>query len=565
VSCVIWLPAWVVLLRRSSNPGSIALVDKTWRIFMFWVFLVYPLSTFVTALGFLCQNIDGKMLMQANMQLDCPLRARGSPIFLWSLFGSICYSLGIPTLTLLTLIRFNLPKLARKKHDAAILEALLSAMYRTSKDNEGSDAQGQEAGGPELANTSSHGITTVASPHGSDTQMANLTLQEELSHEPTLTSLLVFLHKVEQSQEKDDVEGEKQEVVQHVQGLSKTEKMERVLLAGRKMVARGELAVVRPKWGDRTATFEELRVLARLGLLFSDYKVEFWYFEIIEMVRKLILTAGILFLYPGSPQQTAAGLLVTVWSLQLFSLLKPFDSRDGNRAQIFSLFTLSTILFYGLLSTITRDSIKTSIEDSIVTVFIFVLHIGIFALPVLSVITFTYHNFRVQSPGRKRSVSTSLTPPGQGAKRGSSLSNVSASVGFTRTKPTAANPAINDNDSLVISDGTAAWIHAPRAVWRDQRDHAEAENPYDQQCSTSYRGTAEITEDELVSVPINTELQLEVTHAGVVDRADGVNQMSGVNQIGGDELEPEGHRPDVAISLDGSSQDPAGSVATGPG
>jgi hypothetical protein len=56
--------------------------------------------------------------------------------------------------------------------------------------------------------------------------------------------------------------------------------------------------------------WDERAAIQRCGFLFIAYEVQFWYFELFEITRKLLITCVTRFMYPDSPAQVSHHRLV---------------------------------------------------------------------------------------------------------------------------------------------------------------------------------------------------------------------------------------------------------------
>ena len=83
-------------------------------------------------------------------------------------------------------------------------------------------------------------------------------------------------------------------------------------------------------------TREKDEELMSLSFLFDPYKPEYWYFEIIETVRRLLMTGVLSVIEPGSYPQLSYGLFLSVFFTILFSFLKPYHSKKDNWIAILS-------------------------------------------------------------------------------------------------------------------------------------------------------------------------------------------------------------------------------------
>ena len=64
--------------------------------------------------------------------------------------------------------------------------------------------------------------------------------------------------------------------------------------------------------------------LASLSFLFSAYEPRCWWFEIVETLRRLVLTGGLLFFNPGTSGQIVASLFMCLGAMRIYAGYKPF-------------------------------------------------------------------------------------------------------------------------------------------------------------------------------------------------------------------------------------------------
>jgi hypothetical protein len=79
-----------------------------------------------------------------------------------------------------------------------------------------------------------------------------------------------------------------------------------------------------------------------------SYKEDFFWFEPIDLVRKLLLSSVIVFLARGSPLQTVIGLLISVFFHILHAQLNPYKEPLHNILQHASMAVTSLTLVAGL-------------------------------------------------------------------------------------------------------------------------------------------------------------------------------------------------------------------------
>ena len=82
----------------------------------------------------------------------------------------------------------------------------------------------------------------------------------------------------------------------------------------------------------------------------------YWYFEAIESVRRLLVTAVAVTVQPGSSTQLAFGLLTSILSLLLYAVTRPFIHNSDNTLAILAATVLTLATFSGLL--LSSDVVK---------------------------------------------------------------------------------------------------------------------------------------------------------------------------------------------------------------
>jgi hypothetical protein len=70
--------------------------------------------------------------------------------------------------------------------------------------------------------------------------------------------------------------------------------------------------------------------LMNIAFLFDPYKPEYWYFEVVETMRRLLMTGALSSVRPGSFTQLSCGLSLSIFFTILLATLKPYsESRDN--------------------------------------------------------------------------------------------------------------------------------------------------------------------------------------------------------------------------------------------
>lgn len=125
-----------------------------------------------------------------------------------------------------------------------------------------------------------------------------------------------------------------------------------------KLQSEGIISVSPLEWDGSLGPSEE-KVINRLGFLLNAYTVQSWYWELVEMLRKLILTTFLAALYHGEPPQLAGSLLAVFIFLMLQILLKPYLNPGLNvfqgLASLSQFFTIFGGLMFVIMGYMDRD------------------------------------------------------------------------------------------------------------------------------------------------------------------------------------------------------------------
>jgi len=92
----------------------------------------------------------------------------------------------------------------------------------------------------------------------------------------------------------------------------------------------GEEAGLQAALEERERLEEENEDLQGYSFLYGSFEPMFWWFEILDTIRKLVLTGGLIFLGPGTTEQIAISMIICLAALRIFSGFKPFikESHD---------------------------------------------------------------------------------------------------------------------------------------------------------------------------------------------------------------------------------------------
>mmetsp|Transcript_37688 Transcript_37688/g.94459 ORF Transcript_37688/g.94459 Transcript_37688/m.94459 type:complete len:976 (+) Transcript_37688:119-3046(+) len=121
----------------------------------------------------------------------------------------------------------------------------------------------------------------------------------------------------------------------------------RVTIRAATLVSAGHLSVPPFKWDGTTE--EERIALQRIGTTFQHYKVQQWFYEIVDMTRKLLLTAIMAFFYYGSVSQVVAGIFILGLSAAATLRWAPYHKQFLNSLLSYALMVATSTLVYALV------------------------------------------------------------------------------------------------------------------------------------------------------------------------------------------------------------------------
>ena len=93
----------------------------------------------------------------------------------------------------------------------------------------------------------------------------------------------------------------------------------------------------------------------KVGFLFLLYTPNCWYWEVVELVRKLALTSVLTLIAPGSAGQVVVGLLLALFALLANIHFLPYNSSTLNHVNQLAQLNLLMLLLVALLLKVNLD------------------------------------------------------------------------------------------------------------------------------------------------------------------------------------------------------------------
>lgn len=416
------LPVICLSVAGLCGLRNAQLSQHVWQLFWSTLTLIcvilYPSASAAALRPFHCHS--ELELVVRDWELRCPSLTQGFE-FYWSFVFTLCYPVGLPCGVLIALIWFRVPQMAHAKYE----EALLKALYRHAESCIPGESQ-KQALHASYSNDSKHSVRSQHGPSirpGADTlrvacrsrQMSMfsvLSTSMEIdsgqgstgkdstrrfsSRSMTRTQLFAFVDRVKERHHAASgrvmpagwwprlLSACKAQSSSAVGELDLDNMRERdlrqwLVRAARIMMADGDLAIEEPHWGGGEEEGEE-RALSCLGGLIRPYKVQFWYWESVEMLRKLTLASMIPMLVQTPANQVAMALFILLFYLVAVVWGSPYTNSSQNLLQAYIQLTLFCTLYYGQYSALfcqtslnAADCDNNRVEWSLVAMYIAVL------------------------------------------------------------------------------------------------------------------------------------------------------------------------------------------------
>ena len=128
----------------------------------------------------------------------------------------------------------------------------------------------------------------------------------------------------------------------------------------------------------------------RLGALYMAYSTRCWYWESIELFRKLAITGLIVLCYPGTVYQFVCACGILLGSITLYALVRPYRDLSNDYLQISCNIAMLCIAFAGLL--VRRKQEDKDVNENTISQILIICPIALFAYVLL---------YTIRRPGAK--------------------------------------------------------------------------------------------------------------------------------------------------------------------
>lgn len=201
--------------------------------------------------------------------------------------------------------------------------------------------------------------------------------------------------------------------------------------------------------------------IAFFSFLWISYRPEFWFWELIETSRRVVLTAVLSIIAPGEPLQSLLAVLLALFYLKLYDYFNPYvRSYNNSLSDVGNIQILLT--FYGILAIQ-----QQMLSDSYVNVLGYVL-----IAVNLSVLFYTFFKVVSRSLGKVMSIQEEMYKDNENPFLPNDTNNISSAKDTTRQQESSAGPEVNnavDGEGVEMqtvpnSDEIHNVLHGPLAA-----------------------------------------------------------------------------------------------------
>lgn len=124
---------------------------------------------------------------------------------------------------------------------------------------------------------------------------------------------------------------------------------------------------------DKRKMEERRDLLGAFRFLFWQYKPEFWYWEVVDLVRRVILMGWLVVFDHGSTVQTILGSMFCLAFIKLYSVCEPYRHKaeaftaEFSSWQLFSFYYIATLIRYKSFS----NSREDDLDGALMTIVLF--------------------------------------------------------------------------------------------------------------------------------------------------------------------------------------------------
>ena len=130
----------------------------------------------------------------------------------------------------------------------------------------------------------------------------------------------------------------------------------------------------------------ESELLSGMSFLYENYNEDAWYWELVEVTRKLVLTCGIILIGRESRAYVGLASICSGLFAVAFAFRKPIRDPFEDKLQLTSLLVIFLNLGIGVILKIPKESVSSDVDQYVDSLLVNILVIGANILVILLVV-----------------------------------------------------------------------------------------------------------------------------------------------------------------------------------
>lgn len=131
---------------------------------------------------------------------------------------------------------------------------------------------------------------------------------------------------------------------------------------------------------------EESELISGMSFLYENYKDDAWYWELVEVVRKLILTCGIILIDRESRAYVGLASICSGLFAIVYAFRKPIRDEFEDKLQLTSLLVIFLNLGIGVILKIPKESVPSDVDQYVDSLLVNILVVGANVLVIVLVV-----------------------------------------------------------------------------------------------------------------------------------------------------------------------------------
>jgi len=159
------------------------------------------------------------------------------------------------------------------------------------------------------------------------------------------------------------------------------------------LIELGLLVTDESVWDGSLGEEEELAI-NRMGFLIRNYAVTAWAFEIVELIRKMVFSTLVAFLFSGSSMQLFSCFFLAIIVLLLYQIIRPYKDPRVSKMLLWANLGLVLTLFYAILLTWRATVEDDKVLDNAINLLnplILLINLSVLLFPFIIEFWVSYH------------------------------------------------------------------------------------------------------------------------------------------------------------------------------